>query len=232
MGEDPKMIVKSLHQAIFDEMQETCERLGIIDTEYKIPTGLEYKKAINLVILNKDIDYIDSQYWGMTDIKEIRTNPFLNSNRVATIGYNKECSQLDSDGKPCGAWSLILVSDRLQKMMALSAGTMEESKQIITLEMRYLLSAFKLITNISNGIEEIKHEFKKLETIALFEEEKFAGWWRNHLDAQQSEEGLIELKQRFESMIYFIYGRNPYSIMFSNHDFERLYHLRAKAKWY
>jgi len=230
---NPKMIIKSLYQTIYDEMRESCERLGIIGTEYKIPTGAEYMTAIKLVVLSKDVDYLD-QYGDMTCAKKIIVNnPFLTTNRVATIGYNENRGELDSDGRPCESWSLILIADRLQKMFGLSNATMEENKQILALEMRYLLSVFKLIIDTrARTINDIRHELKNLESLAAHEELRFAGWHAAHLKELQYEETFIECKQRFFSMMSSIYERYPYASKFSNDDFMKLYQLRAKANWY
>lgn len=221
-------IIKSLHDTICDEMNQTCDRLGIIKL-YDFDANQDYERSCNLVVYCKDIEYITNQYDHNSNIKTIEKDPFLYSDRFITFGANKEHE--NENGHMSSRWSVILITDRLQKAFLLSNSSMEENKKILTLELRFMLCAFRLITTTNNTYSDIMNEFHNLNRFMLIQDDLFKGWLKNNM-ASASDDDFHDIKERFFSMMSNIYEKSKYAYLFTNDDFMELYSLRAKARWW
>ena len=224
-------IIKSLHDTICDEMNQTCDRLGIIKL-YDFDVNQDYERSCNLVLCKKDIEYITNQYDHNSDIKTIEIDPFLYSDRFITLGANKE--RENENGPICSRWSVILMTDRLQKAFLLSNGSMEENKKILVLELRFMLCAFRLITTTNNTDSDIMNEFRNLNKFMLIQDNLFEGWLKDNIASinDMSDDDFYNLTERFFCMMSNIYEKSKYAYLFTNNDFMELYSLRAKVRWW
>jgi hypothetical protein len=224
-------IIKSLHDTICDEMNQTCDRLGIIKL-YDFDVNQDYERSCNLTVYCKDIEYIANQYGLNSNIKTIENDPFLYSDRIITLGTNKE--RENENGNICSRWSVILITDRLQKAFLLSSGSMEENKKILALELRFMLCAFRLITTTNNTPSDIMNEFRNLNKFMLIQDNIFEGWFKDNIASinDMSDDDFYKLTERFFGMMSNIYEKSKYASLFTYNDFMELYNLRARARWW